>query len=194
MKIRYVNKNDDFKPIAKLIYKTDRFIYPYWFNNNINEGIAVISDLMKQENTSFFYKKCIVAEIENIIVGVLVYFDKKSPLDFKYTNYINKNFNYNYTLTKYFIPLEKSINDGETYVAGLCVDENYLRQGIAHKLMNFFFQQLPKNSTIVLDVLAKNTPALKLYQKVGFEIVESYKGFNGYRKHKQPCFSMIKTT
>ena len=118
MKIRYATENDDFNVLARLMYETDRYIYPYWFEENKDEGIKVIAELMKQENTSFYYKKCLVAEIDGKIVGMLVYFNKECPLDFKYSKIIDKNFNYNYTLTKYFIPLEKSVEENETYVAG----------------------------------------------------------------------------
>lgn len=192
MKIRYATENDDFNVLARLMYETDRYIYPYWFEENKDEGIKVIAELMKQENTSFYYKKCLVAEIDGKIVGMLVYFNKECPLDFKYSKIIDKNFNYNYTLTKYFIPLEKSVEENETYVAGIRVDDLFTRRGIAEALLRYLFKILPKNSNVTLDVLVKNTPALKLYQKVGFEIVEAYNGFNGYRKRRPPCYSMVK--
>ena len=36
--------NDNFEEIAELIYQTNPYIYPYWFNNNINEGITKLKE------------------------------------------------------------------------------------------------------------------------------------------------------
>ena len=41
MEIRYAKETDDFKKIAKLVYETDRYIYPYWFASK-EEGICVL--------------------------------------------------------------------------------------------------------------------------------------------------------
>ena len=38
MQIRKAEKNDNFEDIGELIYLTDPYIYPYWFNNNIEES------------------------------------------------------------------------------------------------------------------------------------------------------------
>mgnify|MGYP003297772468 CR=1 FL=1 len=110
MVIRYANEKDNFKTLAKLMYETDRYMYPYWFETK-EEGIEEISKLLTKEHTSFFYKKCIVAEVDGEIVGMLLYFDDTSPLDFAYADIIGKNFNYSYTLKNYVIPLEKSIKE-----------------------------------------------------------------------------------
>ena len=191
MVIRYANETDDFKALAKLMYETDRYIYPYWFKTK-EEGVEEISKLLKRENTSFYYKKCIVAEIDGEIVGILLYFDDESPLDFAYADITSKNFNYSYTLKNYVIPLEKSIKENQSYVAGLRVSDNHARQGIAQSLFKFYFNSLKKGTCVRLDVLVENERAFNLYKKIGFEITSKYKGFKGYRKKRVECYSMQK--
>lgn len=193
MKIRLANKKDNFETIAKLIYETDRYIYPYWFQGDKTEGIKVISNLMKDSRTSFYYEKCIVAEIQGKIVGMLLFFDETSGLDYQYSEIINHNFNYLHTIKNYIIPLEKSIGKNESYVAGIRVDDGFMRRGIAEKMMNFYFEKLKKGHKVFIDVLLENVPATCLYKKVGFKILQEYKGYNGYRKKKPICYSMIKT-
>lgn len=191
MVIRYANEKDNFKTLAKLMYETDRYIYPYWFETK-EEGIEEISKLLTKEHTSFFYKKCIVAEVDGEIVGMLLYFDDTSPLDFAYADIISKNFNYSYTLKNYVIPLEKSIKENQSYVAGVRVSDTHSRRGIAQSLFKFYFDSLKKDTIVKIDVLVENEPAFNLYKKLGFEIVTKYQGFNGYRKKRVECYSMQK--
>ncbi len=53
----------------------------------------------------------------------------------------------------------------------LVVHPNFLRQGIALELMNFSQNQAIKNHihAIRLDVSIKNTPAIELYKKLGYQ-------------------------
>ena len=191
MKIRQAKNTDDFKTIARFIYETDRFIYPYWFKDK-NEGIDVLAELLNQKGSSFYYKNCIVAIVDNKIVGVLLYFTDKSKFSFDYSKIIDKNFEYNYVLNNYILKIEKEVNKNQAYIAGVKVDDNYTRRYIASGLINYLFSILSKEYTVCLDVLEENVPAICLYKKVGFKITNTYNGFNGYRKRKPLCYSMIK--
>ena len=33
-------KDDNMEDIARLIYETDPYIYPFWFNNDIDEAVS----------------------------------------------------------------------------------------------------------------------------------------------------------
>lgn len=61
----------------------------------------------------------------------------------------------------------------------LFVSEPYRKQKIASKLMEIMFLDLKeqKVQTIDLEVNEKNIPALKLYQKFGFQIINRRKGY-----------------
>ena len=38
MEIRKLSIKDDFEQVGELIYLTDPYIYPYWFQDNIDEA------------------------------------------------------------------------------------------------------------------------------------------------------------
>ena len=40
--LRRAKSTDNFEEIAKLIYQTDPYIYPFWFNNSVEEAKKVL--------------------------------------------------------------------------------------------------------------------------------------------------------
>ena len=77
MIIRKLKKSDNLKQAAKLIYLTDPYIYPYWFEDNIEKGIQTLTQML-QEPTIFSYKNCIAAIVNKQVVGLIVYVTKNS--------------------------------------------------------------------------------------------------------------------
>jgi ribosomal-protein-alanine N-acetyltransferase len=67
------------------------------------------------------------------------------------------------------------------------VHPQYLRQGIATKLLNQLLQDAKKKKTarILLEVRVSNIAACALYQKVGFEI-------DGRRKNYYPTNTVLR--
>jgi len=62
-------------------------------------------------------------------------------------------------------------DDDSIYIAEVLVDENYRGQGLGKKLMQVFDQHLEEQiNHVLLRVWKENTPAVKLYQKMGFDI------------------------
>ena len=53
---RRAEKDDNMEEIAKLIYDTDPYIYPYWFDNDINKCIEFFRKEMLEEGFIFNYK------------------------------------------------------------------------------------------------------------------------------------------
>jgi len=57
------------------------------------------------------------------------------------------------------------------YIAEVLVDENYRGQGLGKKLMQEFEQHLEEHiNHVLLRVWKENTPAVALYEKMGFDI------------------------
>ena len=71
-------------------------------------------------------------------------------------------------------PLSTSWGLRAAGVIGLEVDEAYRRQGIATYLMGDILRQLASQGTTLVQVqtMQWNKPALKLYEKLGFELVD----------------------
>ncbi|MFM7622274.1 MAG: GNAT family N-acetyltransferase [Alphaproteobacteria bacterium] len=62
----------------------------------------------------------------------------------------------------------------------LAVDPLYRRQGIARRLMQTF---LPLKKQIFIEVEATNTPALSLYQSLGFDPIGQRRDYYGPSRH-----------
>jgi ribosomal-protein-alanine N-acetyltransferase len=63
-----------------------------------------------------------------------------------------------------------SVAAGESHILNLSVRPDSQRQGIGTKLMNHFLQLARRHNadTVMLEVRPSNTPAIGLYQKLGF--------------------------
>ena len=63
----------------------------------------------------------------------------------------------------------------------MCTHTLYRRQGIGEKLLYEAIKALPKTvNSIVLEVRSKNEPAIKLYEKMGFETLGKRKNFYSF--------------
>ena len=62
---------------------------------------------------------------------------------------------------------------GETDMMNIAVSPDYRRRGIGEKLVTELVTQLKAggNRSLMLEVRASNTPAQKLYEKLGFQMV-----------------------
>jgi ribosomal-protein-alanine N-acetyltransferase len=65
------------------------------------------------------------------------------------------------------------------YIRSLSVLETYRRSGIAEGLLTFVMEACTDVVGFTLHVRVSNAPALRLYQKLGFEIVGTVSGFYG---------------
>ena len=191
MIIRFAKESDDAKVLAKLIYETDVYIYPYWFNDK-SFGVEKIAELVKNKESVFYYKNCVVAEHNGEIVGLIMFYKNDGSYHYDYSDVIALSFESAHVINNYVLDLQNLIKDNTYYVFAVRVDDRFLRQGVACKMFDYAFGTISKNSVVEIDVLKDNIPALNLYKKVGFKIVKEYKGYNGYRKKKPLCYSMSK--
>lgn len=80
--------------------------------------------------------------------------------------------------------------DGE--ITNVAVDENYRGKGIAYKMLLFAMAETRKEGieAFTLEVRSSNTPAIKLYEKLGFENRGVRKNF--YENPKEDAIIMWK--
>lgn len=100
--IRRANFNDDLERIAELIYKTDAFIYPYWFEN-IDNCISILPDFFKVPHFIFNLNNIDVAVDgdNNEILGIICSYKNDDNLDFDYTELENYNERFRFTIENY---------------------------------------------------------------------------------------------
>ena len=80
----------------------------------------------------------------------------------------------------------------ETDVMNVAVHPDWRRQGIAENLITHLIQELKKRGShaLMLEVRASNTPAIALYEKLGFQQVGLRKNY--YRSPKEDALILRK--
>ena len=71
--------SDNFEEIARLLYETDPYIYPYWFNNNEGDFVDFMSSEVLKDGFIFNYNNLYVAydKDKEKIVGVICAAERK---------------------------------------------------------------------------------------------------------------------
>lgn len=193
--IRRPTKEDNLKKIAELLYKTDTYIYPYWFET-LDKCKAELTPLLLEDKFFFNINNLFVTIDKNTneIIGVICILDKNIDLGYDYSELKAKNERYCFTIVNYIEGLIKEVKESDfAYISNVCVDEKYRGKHIGNYMMNYVIDVYKDKlfKEIVLDVLAQNPGAIKLYQNLGFEqFTEVFKGFNDPSKDKPEVFSM----
>lgn len=179
---RKVRADDDLEKIAELIYYTDNYIYPYWFEN-LENCKKELPELIKEDKFFYNINNLYIATIDDQIVGLICVVDKETDLDYDYEKLRNKNERYRLTIDKYISGMIEEVKKEDfAYISNVCVDQNYRGQHIAtfmlEKLKNIYVEKYYEK--IFLEVLADNPSAIHLYEKMGFgKSGEIYNGFPG---------------
>lgn len=185
--VRPMQASDDAEVVAKLIYLSDVFIYPTWFDS-IEDGVKVISRMIDL-HTLYNRKNILLAvNSEDKIVGALV--GTEDPIDEtedairqafalagvksdERTHYIFKNYYGKMTNEK-----------GEFYVANITVDPDFRHQGIGATLLH---EAVKDKKYSHLECVKENIGAWRVYQRLGFSIIEEYPGV-----YDVPCYNMVR--
>lgn len=185
--VRPMQPSDDAEVVAKLIYLSDVFIYPTWFDS-IEDGIKVISKMIDLH--TLYNRKNILLAVnpDGKIVGALVgteesideseetirqAFERANVKCDERTHYIYENY------------YAKMTNDKESfYVANITVDPDFRHQGIGATLLHEAVQGKKYSH---LECVKENIGAWRVYQRLGFSIIEEYPGVYGV-----PCYNMVR--
>lgn len=184
---RRATKEDNIKDMARLIYYTDPYIYPFWFSNNLAKAEEVLGKLILEEGSFFYVDNLYVAhdETKDRIIGLIVAVDESVNLDYDYSELKKVNHNFDFTITNYIeglIKEIKEINDKEyLYLSNVCVEEGYRGKKIGAHLFGYFVSQMEKVgfNKFALDCLLHNLRAKNLYHSFGFKEMKEIVGFDG---------------
>ncbi len=187
--VRKLKPTDDLAQVARLIYYTDDYVFPYLYDNDLKRAESVIVNMIRGD-TVYNYRNITVAMINGSVAGIII--AKETPirvdLGAMVRCFIDANEIVGERFTKTYNEYYKLFEnepDG-IYIANVCVDTQYRGQGVGKKMMTAFLKEFP-NKTYHLEAVKDNIAALKLYQAVGFEIVNEYLGFTDI-----PCYRMIR--
>lgn len=199
---RRANINDNMEEIANLIYYTDPYIYPFWFDNDIQKCVDFMKKEILKEGFIFNYNNLYVAHHKtlNKIVGVICALDKSVNLDYDYSSLEKVNEKYKITIEKYIKPILEEVEEFENnaiYIPNVCIDQTLRGKQIGTKLLGYFISQMEKQgyNRFALDCLLHNLPAKNLYHSLGFKEMKLMNGFTGTDKDVDVvCFLRKKGT
>lgn len=188
LEIRPLATDDDLKQVARLIYSSDNYIYPYLFDNDFSEAEKVLVNMILSD-TVYNYKNIRVALSSGQIIAMIVI--KAVPVAADYETMIDcfikaavpVGARFAKVFNEYFKLLEDEPPD--VYIANLAVDKMFRGMGVGKKLMQ---SVLEDNLTYHLEVVKANSSAIALYEKLGFKIDCEYPGFT-----EVPCYRMTKS-
>lgn len=183
--IRKLQDGDDLNQVAKLIYLTDPYVYPNWFDT-IQDGIKVIGQMISLP--TLYNKENITVAVmpDGFIAGIIV--SKQTPF-IEDINYIKKAFDLakvqidkrtDFVFDAYYSKMGAA-EDGY-YIANVAVDDGFRKRGIAAAMMHGL---LDGQKYCTLECVIANTGSWRLYQRLGFKIAFEYPGV-----HNVPCYKM----
>lgn len=195
-------RGDDRKSeIGACLYDTDRYIYPEAFGDDREKASKAISRLVGMDGSLFDYKNILVARYNGQVCGLCLIYDGTSSWDTELTKKrigpdllpprIEEGFQH--ASKQYFASFtpEKLGKDSIELVA-FCVDEGFRRKGVGQRMLQALFEMFPEKR-IILEVLSDNTPAIQLYESVGFvKEGEEFDGFSPEGLKPPKCWHMIK--
>ncbi|MBQ4164181.1 MAG: GNAT family N-acetyltransferase [Turicibacter sp.] len=144
-----------------------------------NKIIQLLTQAMKCE-------QCFIAVLDEKLIGVITYSTVEQAsfeINFKQV----RNILGPVKATLFYWSMMKSnlfLKPNQIYLNSLAVNPLFRRQGIATQLIQFILNQ-QKVDEYVLEVISENTPAINLYQKLGFEIISSKKDSSTIRIRRQ---------
>ena len=182
--LRRAKKDDNMEEIAKLLYDTDPYIYPFWFNDDINEAVKVLVREMQKPGFIYHYENCYVAyDFEkNKIVGVVCAIDPTTDLDYDYSKLKSVNDHYKFTIEHYVEEIIEEVQKKKyMYLVNVSVDVEYRSNNIGKRMLTYFIEQMHEAGfdEIGFDCLMHNLPAKNLYHSLGFKEVSEGFGFDG---------------
>lgn len=183
--VRKLEDGDNLDQVAKLIYLTDPYVYPNWFDS-IDDGIKVIQQMIKLP--TLYNKENITVAIadEGFVAGIIV--SKQTPFTEDITH-IRKAFELadvkidhrtDFVFDSYYSKM--GAEDDGYYIANVAVDDNYRKRGIAASMIDYILQN---KEYCTLEAVIVNIDSWRLYQRMGFHIDFEYPGVHGI-----PCYKM----
>ena len=192
---RPIKNDDSIKDIFHLIYSGDPVIYKDLFGD-FESGLKVYEKIWNNAESIFFrdYYRVAVNE-EGRIIAICTFYNKylRWNPDILRSAFIMANVKIPesfYSASQYFL---KTYNYSHLPVSAcnVCVHEDYRGQGVGSFIIKELLNEVG-NVDIQLTVLKDNIPAIKLYEKFGFKIIEEFNDYGGYQQDDVISYQMYR--
>jgi len=191
---RKANKADDICKIAEYLHLTDAYIYPTICENPCDTAWQeYVAGCMNTPHHIFQWEHLSVATCDGQIIGVACVVPCATALTATSAKGVPVSLKdgMDKAMQGYFLPLiDESMGFDGVNVVNVCVDAAFRGRGIGGRLMQHCVE-LYGDQTMHLDVVADNTAARQLYERVGFAIDHEYDGFSGNDEPLR-CYHMIR--
>ena len=184
--VRPLEEYDDYKQVAKLIYLSDAYIYPNWFDS-IEQGQQVISEMIRRDTLYAKENITVAVTAEGVVAGVVV--SRMTPftekIDEIHAAFTAAGVPADSRTEQVFRDYYSKMGDCQDgyYIANVAIDPAYRKQGIGAAMIARVIQGHPYCS---LECVVANAAAWRMYQRFGFRIAYEYPGV-----HAVPCYKMI---
>jgi ribosomal protein S18 acetylase RimI-like enzyme len=149
-----------------LFLAIEDFLYQFMGIEDAEKAKEFLLHFVKKENNQYSFQNCLVAEIENEIIGSINIYDgaKLGTLSEPIVQYVKTYFDID------FNP-EKETQQGEYYIDSFGVSANHQGKGVGTKILQHIIKAytVDNQQTLGLLVDEENPNAEKLYLKLGFE-------------------------
>ena len=171
-----LDDEEEIDAIGRLIYYTDPYVYPAFFDNDINLSVKCAKALLTH-NTLFNHKNIKLGKINGKTAGFMVIleefpknnYEEMKRAMFESLNYLTPKFDH--AMEGYFNTLDYEWEGIQ--IMSLAVLPEYRKMRVATKMLN----SLPSKNTYSLACVKDNTNARELYRKCGFNFKFEYPGY-----------------
>ncbi|MBR3319675.1 phosphate propanoyltransferase [Candidatus Saccharibacteria bacterium] len=186
--VRHLTPNDNLEKAADLIWQVDPYICPDFFGDE-ERAKKFGKILFKNDGGLFDFDHILVAEDTEEpgkLLGILIYTDNKitswdceamrravESLGIEIPQFFDRA---NKEYMELVVNEAKTLPDGVAEIEFLATDIESRGKGVAQAVFETFLA-LPQYHEQHLTVLADNPPAIRLYEKLGFQTVSTQNGY-----------------
>lgn len=174
------------KAIGELIYYTDPYVYPAFFDNDIALSRKCAKALLRRD-TLFHHENILLGKLNGKTAGFMVildHFPKDNYEQMKAAMLESLGFltpKFDHAMEGYFQTLNGEWEGKQ--IMSLAVLPQFRKKRVATKMLN----SLPSRETYSLACVKDNAKARDLYRKCGYEYRFEYPGYTGI-----PCVELAK--
>lgn len=177
--------------VAELLWLTDPLIYPAMMTLDAAKQLFPVL-FWSSKDAMFNFSNLLVAMVNEEVVGVALFCT--GPLCWK-SDYLKQvasimgitlSDSFELAESQYFKSYD-DVDPDTTSLINLCVSSKWKGMGIGKKIMDAFIAE--HTGDLELYVLKESVPAIQLYLRCGYELVEALDGFSVHEQ-KPACYKM----
>jgi len=182
IQIRKAQKQDAPQIAELMLLAMEEIAYYFIGQIDKSEALQFLNYFISQENNQYSYQNCYVAVKDGLVLGQLCIYhgERLQELRAPILSHLSQQYNNN-------LILEDETQAGELYIDTLAVATLAQGKGIGKILLNYVINHyvVERKETLGLLVEHSNPGAKKLYEDMGFKVVNTVRIFDKQMDHLQ---------